>query len=242
MRLFNKGDEIIPSIINLKEPILHFATHNLLPRSEILFKVFKDNLKFINIVRHPVYMVHQQAINHIEFTINSSRQFIQTFNYKKKEIPIFWEENPKEYLAIKNPFEKAIYQINKMNSLNKKIEQIIFKNYRKNYLKISFEKFVLNPQSYIQSIEKFLKVKFDKNVFKTMHYEKVPRSKIIDGRDVKIYRKYGWKRGSNKFSEREEINKKIEFFESKDVSQKYLNVLKKISDEYESNFLKGIIN
>ena len=51
-RIFSEGDEVIPEIINKKKPILHFATHNLLPRSEILFKTFSNNLKFINIVRH----------------------------------------------------------------------------------------------------------------------------------------------------------------------------------------------
>ena len=40
-RIFEKGDEVIPEFINKKNPILHFATHNLLPRSEIIFKTFQ---------------------------------------------------------------------------------------------------------------------------------------------------------------------------------------------------------
>ena len=66
-RLFSEGDSVIPNLINKLRPILHFSTHNILSHSEILFQSFKEKTRFINIVRHPAYMVHQQALNHIEF-------------------------------------------------------------------------------------------------------------------------------------------------------------------------------
>ena len=241
-RIFSEGDEAIPEIINKKKPILHFATHNLLPRSEILFKTFSYNLKFINIVRHPIYMVHQQAINHKEFIKNPARQLIQTFDFNKKEVPFFWEKDPKNYLKNLNPFEKAIVQIDRINNINKKIETKINKLYKKNFLKIPFETFVLNPDSHKLKIENFLEVKFDNKVYKTMKKEKVPRLKIIDGRSTKIYRKYGWTKGNMTLSENDEINNKFNFILKQNIKSENLELLKKISKDYESTFLKEVLN
>ena len=111
-------------------------------------------------------MAHQQAINHIEFKKNSARQLIQTFKYKDNEIPFFWENDPQKYIKISNPFEKAILQMNKVESISKKIEKKIYGNYKKNFLRIPFELFVLNPYKYMNKIEKFLKVQVDYNVIK----------------------------------------------------------------------------
>ena len=93
--------------------------------------------------------------------------------------------------------------MNKINNLNKIIERKINKSYKKNFLKIPFETFVLRPNSHKNKIEKFLNVKFDMNVYKTMKKEKVPRLKIIDGRNTKIYQKYLIK--NKHFNEYDEI-------------------------------------
>ena len=240
-RLFKKGDENIPSIINKKKPILHFATHNIISNSAILFETFPNKIKFINIVRHPVYMVHQQAINHIEFEKNSARQLIQTMKYKNIEIPALWHNEPEKYISIKNPYEKAIHQMHILEKLNKISEKKIIKNYKKRFLKISFDDFVLNPNIFIKKIENFLKVKFDKEVYKTMEKEKIPRKKLINGRHTSIYEKYGWKRGNPKFTEREEIDNKIKNLELNNVSKYYLSKLKKMSYDYENQYLKNVL-
>ena len=240
-RIFNRGDEVIPDLINKKKPILHFATHNVFPRSEILFKTFEKNLRFINIVRHPIYMIHQQALNHIEFFKNPARQLTQTFEFNKKEVPIIWEKKLHLYDKIHNPFEKAIFQMNEINNINKTTENKIIKKYKKNFLKIPFEIFVLKPDKFKSKIEKFLNVKYDKSVLKTLKKEKVPRSKIIDGRDVPIYRKYGWKDGNRKFNEKEEILNKFDFIKSQKVSIKLIDILKKLSEDYENDYLRKIL-
>lgn len=242
LRLFNKGDEKIPKIINSQNPILHFATHNLLPRSEVVFKTFNEKLRFINIVRHPLYMIQQQALNHQEFKKNPARQFLQTFKYKETDVPFFWEENLTEYHLIKNNFEKAIIQMSKVEKLTLKIEKIINNKYKNNFLKIPFEQFVLNPKIYKKKIEKFLNVEFSHNVLKTMKKEKVPRLKITEGRDTKIYRKYGWTKGSKNLTEIEEINKKLQFIKDQKLSQKCMDKLMKLSENYEKRHMKDLLS
>ena len=240
-RLFSEGDSVIPNLINKLRPILHFSTHNILSHSEILFQSFKEKTRFINIVRHPAYMVHQQALNHIEFKKNSARQLIQTFKYKNQEIPIFWKDNPKLYLDLKNPFEKAIHQMNIIAKLSVAEEKKISLHYSKFFFKIPFEKFVLHPDPFIKKIEKFLHIKFDTNFYKSLKNEKVPRTKVIDGRNASIYRKYGWVKGTPSFSEKDEIeNKLISVFKT-GISDKYKKIIEKLSDDYEQRYMKELI-
>ena len=64
-RLFQKGDEFVPQKIINEKPILHYAAHNLLGYSDPIFRSLQDKLVFIEVVRHPLYMVIQNMINHI---------------------------------------------------------------------------------------------------------------------------------------------------------------------------------
>ena len=43
-RLVKKGDELIPNKIKREKPILHIASHNLLPFSEPILKIIKQNI------------------------------------------------------------------------------------------------------------------------------------------------------------------------------------------------------
>ena len=75
-----------------------------------------------------------------------------------------------------------------------------------------------------------------------MKKEKVPRLKIIDGRNTKIYQKYGWIKGNKHFNEYDEIINKYNFIAQQKVKSKYLDLLKKISYDYETKFLKEVLN
>ena len=128
--------------------------------------------------------------------------------------------------------------MNKVSTMNKKMEIKINESYKKNYLQIPFEIFVLYPDKYLSKLENFLNIKFDNKVFKTMKKEKVPRSKIINGRDAKIYRKYGWVKGNNKYSENDEISNKFDFIANQNIKSKYLEFLKKCQKIMSQNFCK----
>ena len=70
-RLFSKGNEDIPELIKKEKPILHFATHYLLAFSEPIFKSLGERVFFIEVVRHPLYMLIQQTLNQINFSTKS---------------------------------------------------------------------------------------------------------------------------------------------------------------------------
>ena len=76
-RLFEKGDETIPGKIIKNKPILHYLSHNLIPFSQIVFESMGIKMFLIEIIRHPLYMVIQQTLNHVNQYdgIGSARQF-----------------------------------------------------------------------------------------------------------------------------------------------------------------------
>ena len=73
-----KGDEIVPQRIIDEKPILHYAAHNLLGYSDPIFRSLENKLVFIEVVRHPLYMVIQNMINHIN--ILKINEIFRSFN------------------------------------------------------------------------------------------------------------------------------------------------------------------
>ena len=63
-RIFQAGDRAVPGKILREKPILNFTTHFLMASAEPIFKAFRDKVVIIEVVRHPLYMVIQNMINH----------------------------------------------------------------------------------------------------------------------------------------------------------------------------------
>ena len=229
-RMLAQGDEKIPDIINLKNPILHLTSHMQLGSSKLLFSALKDNLSFFEVVRHPLYMLMQMEKN-FDMLSGPRSQHI-TFEYNKKEYPFFargWEKKFDEA----NTFEKAIYSLDAYYSI------LFSENYHDSVKIIPFEIFVKSPELFITMISKKLNSAFNKNVRKEMLNQKVPRKLLSDGPALDIYKRCGWvpPQTSNESSELDIRRKYI----SNNVSKDALSCLDKISALYEERFLPGFL-
>ena len=60
-RIFQKGDDFVPERIKEENPILSLTTHDLLAYSDPLVKGLEERLTFIEILRHPLYMIIQET-------------------------------------------------------------------------------------------------------------------------------------------------------------------------------------
>jgi len=87
-RIFQKGNEAIPDRIARQRPILNIATHQLLAFSMPIFQALGDKAVFIEVVRHPLYMVKQQALNY-ERAIGTSRHSAIYISSKQGPLPFF---------------------------------------------------------------------------------------------------------------------------------------------------------
>jgi hypothetical protein len=225
-RMLGPGDETIPRIIELKNPVLHLTTHMQLSSSGLLFRALGDNLNFIEVVRHPFYMLIQMEKNFKLFS--SSRNQHITYTYKEKEYPYFargWEKR----FDKANSFEKAIYSLNQYYSI------LFSKDYHDKVEIFPFEKFVKSPEAFMNIISDILDSEIDKNVKKEMSKQKVPRKFLNAGPSIEAYKKTGWIPPSES-NERSELDVRRKFL-SNNISEDALKCLDNISSVYEETFL-----
>ncbi len=241
-RLFQKGDEIIPQRIIDEKPILHYAAHNLLGYSDPIFRSLENKLVFIEVVRHPLYMVIQNMINHINVLRNAGEAKYFRVSIKDKNGQLPYQAAGNESLFRKlNPAERSIYDIQLFTSKTENFKKNLSSKHKKLLKTIPFEHFVLKPHKYIEDINYLLKTSSSKHTEKVMKKQRVPRNKISDGIPLQIYKRFGWEPGEKDLNERQELNKRRDYMIKQGISKKYLKILDKLSEDYESFYLNGIL-
>ena len=240
-RLFQKGNEIIPERIKREQPILHFTTHDLLSRSEPVFNALGDRVIFIEVVRHPLYMVKQEALN-MEWLINDPRHFEIYYTYQGNRFPYFtlgWED----IFLKSNNIERAVYMIDNMHQRAEEFKKRCIGNIlrEEQILTIPFEQFVIHPWLYMNKIEEALGTKKTPATFRIMKREKVPRKMYAAGRNLAIYKRYGWETPKKGTDERKELALRRDFVK-KHSSSEVLKIVDMISAEYEERYLGEKLN
>jgi len=235
-RLFKKGNELIPALIHKQKPILHFVTHNLTAFAEPLELALKDKLKIIEIVRHPLYMIKQQTINHNNLAKEKdgffSRHFHLCIGYKNFDIP-YWNINQEELYLRSKPVERAIYEMNQISALTK---QKKLKINSKNIMTISFEKFLKDPNYYIDKIEIFLNTKSTSSTRKSLIQNKIPRKKLSEGVPLKAYKEKGWDPPKKDLNEKQEFEIRRNYCIKLEANKNSMDILDKLSSEYEKEY------
>ncbi len=235
-RIKEKGDETVPNKIKKNKPILNFTTHDLTEHLELLFEAYGKKLFFIEVVRHPLYMIIQQSLN-MKNLINTSRDIDIYYKLNNKEYPHFaygWE---KTYRKIDH-IEKAIYLMSinsRINNLKRK--KILKSRFKNNYFLIPFEKFVTNPSKFLSTIKKKLNTRNSSQTKIFLKKANIPRKKIADGIPLEIYKRCGWKPPKINYSEKEELELRKQFLYSNKVKTKYIDIINKLSEDYEKKYL-----
>ncbi len=234
-RAFQKGDEAVPDRIKKEKPILHLATHRILNISEPIFSALENRIFFVEVVRHPLYMVKQQILN-MERIMFNPRHFTLYFDYKGSQLPYFthgWEE----LFMNSNNTEKAIYEIEKLTEATDLARKKIMEKYNGQILTIPFEKFVVNPWPYMEQIEAMLGTKITATTRRMMKRQNVPRKMYAEGIGLKIYKRCGWEppKSSN---EKHEFEMRRQFVADK-ASAEAMHALDRICADYEEKYMDG---
>ena len=241
-RLFDKGDEIIPSRLKKEKPILNYAVHNLLSYSKPLFRALDNKFLIIELIRHPLYMIIQNTINYINIGAKNglARQFRINLKNNSKQFPYQFHENGDLYNDL-TPCERAIFDIDFFTKRTKIFKDKLSIKESKNVLTIPFEHFVLSPNLYIESILSTLGTTQTPQTKKLLKKHKVPRKKISDGLSLNVYKRFGWAPPIENFTEKDELNKRRNFVIKEGVKDYYLNLLDQHCIEYENKFFKDIL-
>lgn len=232
-RIFQQGDMIIPDKIKKERPILNITTHDLLSVSDPVFEGVGFKTVFIEVVRHPLYMVKQQELN-MERLVNNVRDIQVNIEYKGKELPYFaagWEQ----LFSDSNAMERAIYYIHKTTQKSNAKRNFWEGDVKASIITIPFERFVIDPMPYIKNIESKLGTSMGKKTSAIMKKQNVPRKILSDSPKLNIYKRCGWKPPTGK-SEEEELNERRSMVAEK-CSKVALSIMDKLTEEYTLKYL-----
>ena len=232
-RLFGPGDEKVPEMIQQENPILNLAVHNLLSYSEPIWQALRDRCVFIEIVRHPLYMVRQQALN-VSHLFGDVRHFEVSYAHKGFDLPYYIHGWEKDYLNS-NPLERTIYLIDKLTHRTNIARKKLKEEYQAKIITIPFELFVLNPEPWMQKIADVLGTNILDSTRKVMSEQNVPRNMVADGIDLEIYKRCGWVPPQEGATERDELLIRRADV-AREVSNELISVLDRLNDEYEKTY------
>ena len=234
-RIFGPGDESIPALIESQRPILNFNTHDLCQVASPLLKALGNRLVFINLVRHPLFMVIQQTLN-MERLVNNIRNIQIYFDYNGSELPYFalgWED-----LFLKsNPVERAIYDMHYQERVRQRVlkefEESVGEENRPIFIEIPFEHFVKEPEQYLEQIYAAAGTTAGKKTSAEMRRQRVPRANIVDGIPLSIYKRCGWVPPEKGLSEAEEYEKRRQFVIKQGANNESLETLMVLCQDYD---------
>lgn len=234
-RMFLKGDEVIPERIRQEKPILHLTTHRLLRNSDPIFEALKERLVFVEVVRHPLYMIKQKSLN-MERLIGSPRDFDLYCSVDGYELPswaVGWEEKFKKA----NSMERAIYLLDTLTRQTKEAKKELARKHNAQIVTTPFECFVLDPEPYLEKITRLLGTQVTPLTRRMMKKQRVPRKKYADGLKLKIYERCGWTPPVSG-----DENKEFELrwqYAAQRASKDAMAVLDRLCIAYEEEYLGG---
>ena len=232
-RIFQKGDLEIPKRIINEKPILNLTTHDLLSMSEPILYGLGEEVVFVEVVRHPLYMVRQQQLN-MERLVDNARDIQINIEYQGRQLPYFsqgWEEK----FIKANSMEQAVYCIEKTTMATNQKRKMWKERNQRSILTIPFEKFVIDPWPYLKEIEEKLETKIGRRTNKIMKKQNVPRKILADAPSFEIYERCGWE-PPTEGSEENELTKRRDIV-AKNSSPEVLEIMDKLSQEYFHDYL-----
>lgn len=231
-RLFAAGDEVTPSVISTERPILNLAVHHLLSYSEPVFLALDDRCCFVEVVRHPLYMIKQQALN-FDSLICDVRDFTVYYEHGNTHLPFYadgWEE---DFLGA-NAIERAIHLIYNMTKRAEMARAERLAHNAMGVVTIPFEKLVKDPVRYLVDIASRVDSGLSDITYRVMREQNVPRTLVADGIDLPIYRRCGWEPSRTNSEIGELRRRKEEFFSQ--IGHRERDILERLCHDYENNF------
>lgn len=189
-RVFQKGDEAVVNRVKQAKPILSLTAHNFLEISEPVFAGLGDRAVVIEVIRHPLYMLKQQALN-MDRLLNDVRFFTLNIEYNGQSVP-FWTRGWEDLFLRSNAMEKVIYAIKQLTERRLKAKKSLQEKYGAKIITVPFEEFVLKPWPMLEEIVTALGSQVTSYTRKVMRKQCVPRKMIGQGVNLKIYERCGF--------------------------------------------------
>ena len=233
MKMFTSDGAIAENRLINNPRNLVLITHQLLRSSMVLDEIYGDSIIRLHAMRHPAYLFNHW-VSCVDLVANSIRDFSIWIKLFESTAPwfLFNEIELRDYERLSN-YDKAAACIINLSEEALRFHLNLKSN--SNYIVFNFENFVLNPDPYIESLNKIFDESISKKAHRYLTKEKVPRNHINAGRNRNIYRRYGSDKLTSINSHKSDYNQAIERIGS-NVSKKYLDRYFNIINEYEKEF------
>lgn len=209
-RIFQKGDNLIPKKIQDENPILNFTSSHLIFFINELAEAFGNRLLFIETFRDPIYMFRQIKILYKDVYLKNPQK-IFTFQTDQDGFSSFFFD-----FFSKDEIFKEVNQKNLNRFIVDYLERIFTFYFNFDFSKITmnkgkiiflpFEKFVLDPNDWINEITSFLNINKTQSLYNELKKQRVPRKNLHEGFTREVYRRYGNNKSGKKYKTSEEAN------------------------------------
>ena len=187
-RLFSKDGEAIAKTIDEKNIANNITTHCIYPVSEPIAEAFGQRLKFVEVVRHPLHLVTHWSRFLEPSRWRRVREINLTVDCDGYKVPWFassWAEQ----FAKANTFDQALLSVNFLCNWVIDVHTSKLQDNSKFHV-VEFEKLVLDPDTELLALGKFLGRPRAKGMKKIMRQNAIPRKNIADG--PKMGQNYRW--------------------------------------------------
>lgn len=232
MRLMGPGDAGAMERVRRERAILNLFTHYLLGKGRIVFDAFGSRVRFVEVVRHPLYMIRQQ-FKYMHRWGQDPRDFAVCFSHEGHVLPWWafgWEDR---YLRA-GLMDRVILMIDAYQRLVARTLAAISPAQRSQILTIPFERFVVDPWPYLQTLETLLDTHATRATRRVLRRQNVPRKMYADGVGRKIYREYGWQPPRH-LNEAEELADRRRFATAH-ASAEAMDVLDALCADYQARY------
>ena len=236
-RFFQKGRQSSMERFIKNKNILNVMTHANTAYAEPIFQALEERLIYIRIVRSPVSA--EYIYNHLGQWSKRwgsdirSGMLLYKYNYNNNNLymPYFVDINEVLEYYQASEIDKAIYMLKYWQNKGDSSIDKMKKKYNVKIIEIPFEKFVFNPEMFIDTVASALQVKVDKVVMREMKKQKVPRKTISDAPAIDAYNEVGWKKPKANISLEDEFLLTKNYIKEKASSSAYKE-LEKIYHTY----------
>ena len=232
-RLFKSCGPDTYQRVKSEEMVLNIMTHANTAYSEPIFNALGPRLVYVRLVRSPMtkYMINHMARWSKRWGEDPDGMIMHSLKSNPKDrVPFYMLGRESEFLKA-NSIEKAILLLDEwQHSGDEFIDNIAIKS-EATIIEIPFEKFVFEPQPYINKIAKALNTIPDKVTIKEMKKQKVPRQYLTAAPQNPNYERLGWKLNDKHNNIFDEFFATREIFKEK-ISSDILEMLDRNTNDY----------
>lgn len=236
-RLYQPGDAAAVERIRRDKPILNLFLHSGLAISPPLFAALGSAVRLLDLVRHPLHLIHVSWRSYIERYGTDVRDFTLWCDAQGQAVPYFahgWEDL---YLRS-NPMDRVIFSIERLLEMGRQAVESLPDDQKAQVLVVPFERFVLDPWPYVERIEEWLDTRRTPLTRRAMKRQHVPRERVTAMADRPIDRVYRWKPARRTMGSGGELAR-LRQAVATEASAEGLEVLDRLCAAYEATYLDG---